>query len=125
MHSLELRAIRSGSNGCSSELRAVGRCNPDNFRSSSGRNLPGARTNSRSIAFGVCAEGRALPERGCALCLAQPPHTPTDAACGHQFCYYCVTAACMADAHARCPRCDAKLSVPPAPVGTGSGTTKP
>ena len=71
------------------------------------------------------AEGRALPERGCALCLAQPPHTPTDAACGHQFCYYCVTAACMADAHARCPRCDAKLSVPPAPVGTGSGTTKP
>lgn len=51
----------------------------------------------------------------CALCNAQPIHTPTVAACGHRFCYFCLGAASLVDdsrANSTCPHCRAPLKLP-------------
>jgi hypothetical protein len=48
--------------------------------------------------------------RGCAFCGISPAMQPHAAACGHTFCYYCVSAAFTADGALRCPACDAPIT---------------
>ena len=51
------------------------------------------------------------PPRGaCGLCCSEPMHTGCVATCGHAFCYYCLTMACLREVRTPCPRCGVGLS---------------
>eukprot|EP00965_Chrysotila_dentata_P189679 6173453-Pleurochrysis_carterae.AAC.2 len=56
-------------------------------------------------------ENRFKGADACLLCDSSPPHTPFESECGHLFCYFCLSSACLHSASARCPRCSVRLSV--------------
>jgi len=65
----------------------------------------------RSAPPNVTGELAELPESSCGFCGADPMQTPHAAMCGHRFCYYCLTMACLRAAYPRCPRCSKHLAI--------------
>ena len=75
-------------------------------------NLGSDETTDRSNADATSRpETEDTCRKSCASCGASPAHTPCMSTCGHIFCYYCLAAALMRDAWARCPCCAARLEV--------------
>jgi peroxin-2 len=56
----------------------------------------------------------------CGICKQSPPWSAHAAKCGHTFCYYCVSTACLQNVSAECPQCYETLTI--AGLNRASGT---